>query len=109
MTSALNSVGVPIVSRTITTNAAFADVIIIEDDPYYFLQMPPYAPKEARSTRVLPSDTDGDDYLGSLVPSYLRRAKLRIAALESTDHPSRFDRQGRVIRLDTFSKVRTRG
>ena len=108
MTSALNLVGVPIVPRTICNNGPFADVIIIEDDPYYFLQMPPYAPKETRNTCVLPSDTDGDNYLRSLVPSYLRRAKLRTTALKSTDYQRRFDRQGRVIRLDTFSKVQAR-
>lgn len=64
------------------------DVIIVEDDPYYFLQMPHYAPKETRKTCVSPFDTDSDTYLRNLVPSYLR-----------------IDWQGRVIRLDSFSKT----
>ncbi|KAF9651722.1 PLP-dependent transferase [Thelephora ganbajun] len=64
------------------------DVIIVEDDPYYFIQMPQYVPKEARKIHASPFDTDAEKYLRSLVPSYLR-----------------FDWQGRVIRLDTFSKT----
>ncbi|KAF9782205.1 PLP-dependent transferase [Thelephora terrestris] len=64
------------------------DVIIVEDDPYYFLQMPHYVPKETRKTSASPFDTDEDNYLRKLVPSYLK-----------------FDWQGRVIRLDTFSKT----
>ena len=50
--------------------------MIIEDDPYYFLQMPQYAPKEVRKTRVSPFDTDGDSYLRTLVPSYLKQVML---------------------------------
>ena len=48
------------------------DIIIIEDDPYYFLQMPRYVPKESRKTCVSPFDADGDNYLRNLVPSYLK-------------------------------------
>ena len=85
------------------------DVIIVEDDPYYFLQMPQYVPKETRITSASPFDTDEDNYLRSLVPSYLRQVKHSTSALECTDHCHRFDRQGRVIRLDTFSKVHALG
>lgn len=49
-----------------------SDVLIVEDDPYYFLQMPQYIPKEARKTRSSPFDADGNNYLHSLVPSYLK-------------------------------------
>ena len=66
----------------------FLDVIIVEDDPYYFLQQGVYQPKSGRSTASLKRETD--KFLSSLAPSYLK-----------------FDYQGRVIRLDTFSKVTT--
>lgn len=62
------------------------DVIIVEDDPYYFLQAGPYAPPHSRiSATSTPSD---DEFLASLVPSFLT-----------------CDYQGRVIRIDTFSKT----
>lgn len=48
------------------------DVIIVEDDPYYFIQMPQYVPKETRNTRVSPFDVDENKYLRSLTPSYLK-------------------------------------
>jgi len=63
------------------------DVIIVEDDPYYFLQMPTYVPKEIRkaSNTVAP---DPETHIANLVPSFVK-----------------IDYQGRVIRLDTFSKT----
>ncbi|KAI0041417.1 PLP-dependent transferase [Auriscalpium vulgare] len=61
------------------------DVIIAEDDPYFFLQAGTYLPKASRAAS---SRGDSADWLHSLVPSYLK-----------------VDRQGRVIRLDTFSKT----
>ncbi|KAK4047631.1 hypothetical protein OIV83_005289 [Microbotryomycetes sp. JL201] len=60
------------------------DVIIAEDDPYYFLQAGEYGADEAKPTKT---ETD-EEFLASLVPSYLH-----------------FDFQGRVIRIDTFSKT----
>ncbi|KZV91707.1 PLP-dependent transferase [Exidia glandulosa HHB12029] len=61
------------------------DILIIEDDPYYFLQEGTYVRKSDRQgSRTL----GGDDFIRSLTPSYL-----------SVDY------QGRVIRLETFSKV----
>ncbi|KAJ7733230.1 pyridoxal phosphate-dependent transferase [Mycena maculata] len=60
------------------------DLIIVEDDPYYYQQASaPYASSATRTTR---KQTD-EEWLDSLVPSFLR-----------------FDYQGRVVRLDTFSK-----
>ncbi|KAM0789987.1 hypothetical protein ACM66B_005319 [Microbotryomycetes sp. NB124-2] len=60
------------------------DVIIAEDDPYYFLQAGEYD-----QSKVKPSKTETDEeFLASLVPSYLN-----------------FDVQGRVVRIDTFSKT----
>ncbi|EKM59753.1 uncharacterized protein PHACADRAFT_250454 [Phanerochaete carnosa HHB-10118-sp] len=61
------------------------DIIIVEDDPYYFLQEGPYKPKSERSTVSVKHDQS--EFLSSLAPSYLK-----------------FDYQGRVIRMDTFSK-----
>jgi hypothetical protein len=60
------------------------DIIICEDDPYSFLQFPAY---NLEGTTSLNSATP-QEYLASLVPSFLK-----------------YDMQGRVIRLDTFSKV----
>ncbi|KAJ2982280.1 hypothetical protein NUW54_g10772 [Trametes sanguinea] len=62
------------------------DVIIVEDDPYYFLQMGAYVPKDERASPA--SAADSEKWISSLTPSYLK-----------------FDYQGRVIRLDTFSKT----
>jgi len=59
------------------------DLIIVEDDPYYFQQASaPYGSSVARAKE----QTD-EEWLDNLVPSFLR-----------------FDYEGRVIRLDTFSK-----
>jgi len=57
------------------------DILIVEDDPYYFLQMPEYG-----SDCVYP--TSEKDFLDSLIPSYIR-----------------LDFDGRVLRCDSFSKV----
>ncbi|KAL4247015.1 Class-I pyridoxal-phosphate-dependent aminotransferase-like protein [Abortiporus biennis] len=63
------------------------DIIIVEDDPYYFLQEGPYHLKFEREARSS-STTDTESFFANLAPSYLR-----------------IDYQGRVIRLDTFSKT----
>lgn len=63
------------------------DIIIVEDDPYFFLQEGPYVPKPDRRTSSSESDSD-EKFVASLAPSYLK-----------------FDYQGRVLRLDTFSKT----
>ncbi|KAG6919406.1 hypothetical protein DXG01_006289 [Tephrocybe rancida] len=64
------------------------DIIIVEDDPYYFLQQATYVPSAERTGAYNTVPEDDVEFLSQLVPSYLK-----------------FDRQGRVIRLDTFSKV----
>ncbi|KAF2013370.1 PLP-dependent transferase [Aaosphaeria arxii CBS 175.79] len=61
------------------------NVIIIEDEPYYFLQMNPYTGPDAPA---VPPPTSHADFLHRLVPSYLS-----------------MDVDGRVMRLDSFSKV----
>lgn len=84
------------------------DVILVEDDPYWYLQYPSADRSEALS-RGLPAPIDnwqadsekssddmfprskkssGYEFIDSLVPSYLS-----------------IDIDGRVIRLDTFSKT----
>ncbi|KAK3296904.1 pyridoxal phosphate-dependent transferase [Chaetomium fimeti] len=73
------------------------DVIIVEDEPYWYLQFPSAAVEEAKS-RGLPPPTasttpksarsSGYPFLDSLTPSFLS-----------------LDTDGRVIRLDTFSKT----
>lgn len=73
------------------------DVIIVEDDPYWYLQFPSAEIEEANSrNRVVaeeapkytPENSSGYDFLDSLTPSFLN-----------------FDTDGRVVRLDTFSKT----
>ncbi|KAJ7066687.1 pyridoxal phosphate-dependent transferase [Mycena amicta] len=61
------------------------DLIIVEDDPYFYQQATnPYRPNHSTPE---PKKLTDDEWIDSLVPSFLR-----------------FDYQGRVIRLDTFSK-----
>ncbi|KAM6516315.1 hypothetical protein FALCPG4_014500 [Fusarium falciforme] len=61
------------------------DLIIVEDDPYYFLQFPGYSPqKEDKPFQPVPTE----DFLKSLTPSFLS-----------------MDTQGRVVRLESFSKT----
>ncbi|KAJ7155495.1 PLP-dependent transferase [Mycena crocata] len=60
------------------------DLIIVEDDPYFYQQAS--APYGSSTTHASKQQTD-EEWLDSLVPSFLR-----------------FDYEGRVIRLDTFSK-----
>lgn len=82
------------------------DVLIIEDDPYWYLQYPsandmslksrgkPVSPNHPANFPLpnynadKPTATSGYPFLDSLVPSYLH-----------------LDSDGRVIRLDTFSKT----
>jgi len=72
------------------------DVIIVEDDPYWYLQFPSATAFNIASGRT-PRNTEqhvrsgkssGYDFLDSLVPSFLS-----------------VDTDGRVVRLDTFSKT----
>ena len=61
------------------------DFIIVEDEPYYYLQMDTFTTdKSARKSETM----SHDDFLKSLVKSYLS-----------------IDTEGRVVRLDSYSKV----
>ncbi|KAL8820242.1 MAG: hypothetical protein Q9191_007557 [Dirinaria sp. TL-2023a] len=70
------------------------DIIIIEDDPYWYLQFPSANPASFSSAKhdpsppARPQKSSGYAFLDSLIPSYLS-----------------VDTQGRVVRLDTFSKT----
>ncbi|KIM94765.1 hypothetical protein OIDMADRAFT_172496 [Oidiodendron maius Zn] len=66
------------------------DVIICEDDPYFFLQYPEYDSGFAATPGSNASTPE--EYLKSLAPSFLK-----------------YDFEGRVIRLDTFSKTLSPG
>ncbi|KAF2118560.1 pyridoxal phosphate-dependent transferase [Lophiotrema nucula] len=65
------------------------DIYIIEDEPYYFLQMQPYTGPNAPD---VPPPKNHAEFLSSLVPSLLS-----------------MDTDGRVMRLDSFSKVLSPG
>jgi aromatic amino acid aminotransferase I len=71
--------------REIYRVAQAHDMIILEDDPYYFLQMAPYDPLGVSRPEAIHSPAD---LLEVIVPSYLS-----------------IDVDGRVIRMDSFSKV----
>ena len=60
------------------------DVFIIEDEPYYYIQMPPY---QGGTSAAKPTPTE-DEFLSSLIPSLLS-----------------MDVDGRVLRMDSFSKI----
>jgi len=64
------------------------DIILVEDDPYYVLQEGFYLPKSQRGRQSQSAGDDEAKFIASLEPSYLK-----------------FDYQGRVIRMDTFSKT----
>ncbi|KAK5109814.1 hypothetical protein LTR62_006547 [Meristemomyces frigidus] len=70
--------------RAIYAIAQKHDILILEDEPYYFLQMQPYIAGEVTDSQP----QSHQDFLTSLVPSYLS-----------------LDTEGRVVRLDSFSKV----
>ncbi|KAK4056974.1 hypothetical protein OIO90_001874 [Microbotryomycetes sp. JL221] len=60
------------------------DVIICEDDPYCALQFQHYVPNKDQTVHV----QSAEEFRSTMVPSFLK-----------------FDRQGRVIRLESFSKT----
>ena len=73
------------------------DVVIVEDEPYWYLQFPSAATEEAKSRDQplpapshppTPARSSGYPFLDSLTPSF-----------------TSFDTDGRVVRLDTFSKT----
>lgn len=61
------------------------DVYILEDEPYYFLQMQPYT---GPNSPGVPPPANNEAFLRSLVPTFLS-----------------MDVDGRVMRMDSFSKV----
>lgn len=61
------------------------DIFIVEDEPYYFLQMQPYTGADAAP---VPPPASHDEFVKSLIPSFLS-----------------LDVDGRVLRLESFSKV----
>lgn len=65
-------------------NHKATDIIIVEDDPYFFLQFPPPSPSGVSTPEVVANEV----FLDSLSPSFLR-----------------YDYQGRVIRLESFAKT----
>lgn len=71
--------------RELYTVAQKHDLYILEDEPYYFLQMQPYTGPDAPD---IPPPSSHDAFLDALVPSLLS-----------------MDTDGRVMRMDSFSKV----
>ncbi len=65
------------------------DIYIIEDEPYFFLQMQPYTGPNAPD---VPPPSSHDEFIRALIPSLLS-----------------IDLDGRVMRLDSFSKVLSPG
>ena len=93
MTFASNMVRSHLSIKRVHLLRAAKDIIIAEDDPYFFLQVGEYVPKSERKAAAADNEDDNvARFVASLIPSYLR-----------------IDTQGRVIRMDTFSKVRRLG
>ncbi|CDK28168.1 unnamed protein product [Kuraishia capsulata CBS 1993] len=63
------------------------DFLIVEDEPYYFLQMDPYVAADG-ADKEKPVAQTHEEFLKALVTSFIS-----------------IDTDGRVIRLDSFSKV----
>ncbi|KAF7712192.1 Uncharacterized protein PECH_003975 [Penicillium ucsense] len=63
------------------------ELFIVEDDPYYFIQLPEFRPGGNLPATTAPI-TSVEEYVKTLVPSYLR-----------------LDTDGRVLRMDSFSKI----
>ncbi|KAL7942336.1 pyridoxal phosphate-dependent transferase [Trichoderma barbatum] len=61
------------------------DIFILEDEPYYFLQMQPYT---GRGQPDAPAPTNVEEFVSSLIPTYVS-----------------MDVDGRVMRMDSLSKV----
>jgi len=64
------------------------DFLIIEDEPYYYLQFPKYSHPAPGGQHAPCESASSEEMIKSFVPSFLD-----------------FDTEGRVIRLDSFSKV----
>jgi len=64
------------------------DLTILEDEPYYFLQMDPYTSGHTHTVPKPFIPAPIDEFLSNIVPSYLS-----------------FDTSGRIVRLDSFSKT----
>jgi aromatic amino acid aminotransferase I len=61
------------------------DIFILEDEPYYFLQMQPYT---GRGQPDVPAPNNVEEFVSSLIPTYVS-----------------MDVDGRVMRMDSLSKV----
>ncbi|KAJ9610570.1 Aromatic/aminoadipate aminotransferase 1 [Cladophialophora chaetospira] len=64
------------------------DLVILEDEPYYFLQMEPFVSGQTHGVPKPFKPVPVADFLKNLTPSYLS-----------------LDTSGRVLRLDSFSKI----
>jgi aromatic amino acid aminotransferase I len=74
--------------RNIYAVAEKHDLYILEDEPYYFLQMETYASGTIHQVPHPFEPTTISSFLSNLIPSYLS-----------------LDTSGRVLRLDSFSKI----
>jgi len=74
--------------RQIYAVAEKHDLFIIEDEPYYFLQMDPYVSGQIHAGSAALKPIPIAEFLSHLTPSYLS-----------------LDTSGRVLRLDSFSKI----
>jgi len=74
--------------REIYAVAEKHDLFILEDEPYYFLQMDDFVSGQTHTTPDPFTPQSIPDFLAQLVPSFLS-----------------LDTSGRVLRLDSFSKI----
>jgi hypothetical protein len=67
------------------------DIIIIEDDPYYFLQEGYYQPKEVRrrarvtTPKLKKGENEATRFISSLLPTYLKYGRPNVLLLHIID------------------------
>ena len=67
----------------VTVSNCCTDIIIVEDDPYYFLQEGPYtlpSERSGRSEDLAFNDSD-EEYIASLTPSFLSYVYFEVSFL----------------------------
>ncbi|KAJ5624258.1 Pyridoxal phosphate-dependent transferase major region subdomain 2 [Penicillium lagena] len=72
--------------REIYEVARCHNLYILEDDPYYYIQLPPYV--DGEDIEPVPDPKTVEEFRDSLIPTYLS-----------------LDTDGRVFRMDSFSKI----
>lgn len=77
------------------------DIIILEDDPYFFLQLGKYVPNKQRETHSDKTETPSMDIGGEPEQQFSMEGFVHSFARTMLS----IDTEGRVVRFDSFSKI----